>query len=65
MTEQAPTKHRIWAAHCPFRKSGSPVLGTTGSSIQPVIVMTVETWKKLCAEHPTLGTAQFEVGTWD
>jgi hypothetical protein len=50
--------------HCPFRKSGSPVLGTMGSSIQPVVVMTTETWTRLCADVPQLQTTMFEVGAW-
>lgn len=60
----AAVKYRIWAMHCPFRKSGSPVLGTMGSSIQPVVVMTTETWTRLCADVPQLQTTMFEVGAW-
>jgi hypothetical protein len=56
---------RIWAAHCPFRKTGSPVLGTMGSSIKPVVVMTMDTWNKLCADVPALQTMQFEEGTFE
>ena len=56
---------RIWALHCPFRKNGSPVLGTFGARIQPIVMMTMETWKQLCADVPALQTMQFEVGTVD
>ena len=56
---------RIWAMHCPFRKTGSPVLGSMGSSVQPVIVMTLETWQALCQRDPTIQTMPFEVGTYD
>ena len=56
---------RIWVMHCPFRKTGSPVLGSMGSTIQPVVVMTMETWKELCARVPALQTTQFKVGSYD
>ena len=63
LDEQEPPL-RIWAMHCPFRKTDSPVLGTFGASIQPVIIMKMETWKKLCARVPQLQTTHFEVGTY-
>lgn len=56
---------RIWAQHCPFRKNGSPVLGTFGRTIRPVVIMEMVTWNRLCAEVPALQTMQFEVGTID
>lgn len=56
---------RIWVAHCPFRRDGSPVLGTMGSSIETVVVLHSDTWKKLCEEIPALAATQFEVGTFD
>ena len=54
---------RIWAMWCPFRKTGSPVLGSFGATERQVIIIPVESWKKLCAENPGLQTRQFEVGT--
>ena len=60
-----PQPLRIWAAHCPFRKTGSPVLGTMGATVQPVVVMTMATWNRLCADVPALQTMQFEVGTFE
>lgn len=63
--EREKPKYRIWAAHCPFRKSGSPVLGTMGSRIEEVIVIRVETWKRLCEDVPQLQTTLFEVGTFE
>jgi hypothetical protein len=54
---------RIWTLHCPFRKSGSPVVGTMGSSIRTVILIETDMWKRLCEEVPQLQTTQFEVGT--
>jgi hypothetical protein len=54
--------YRIWVAHCPFRKNGAPVLGSFGSTIAPVVVMKIETWKRLCAAIPDLQATQFEVG---
>ena len=61
---EKPT-YRIWATHCPFRKNGSPVLGTMGSTVDGVIVMRVTTWKRLVADVPQLQTMMFEVGTFD
>jgi hypothetical protein len=31
-------KPRIWALHCPFTKTGFPVLGNFGRTIRPVVV---------------------------
>jgi hypothetical protein len=61
--EDAPL-FRMWVAHCPFRRDGSPVLGTMGSRIEPVVVMTTETWKRLCEQVPALQTTEFQVGTF-
>lgn len=55
----------IWVAHCPFRKTGSPVLGTFGRTTRPVVVMTLATWKALCEEVPALAAKQFNVGTFE
>lgn len=62
---KAALPYRIWAAHCPFRKNGTPVLGTMGSGIRTVIVIEADTWKRLCADVPQLQTTQFEVGTFE
>jgi len=53
----------IWAMDCPFRKAGSPVLGTMGSTIRRVIVIEADQWRQLCADVPQLQTTQFNVGT--
>lgn len=62
---EQPKPLRIWATGCAFRKTGSPVLGNMGATIQPVVVMTMATWNELCARVPQLQTMQFEVGTFD
>lgn len=49
----------------PFRKDGTPVVGTMGREIKSVVIMTRETWLKLCKEIPQLGTTKFEIGEWD
>jgi len=49
--------------HCLFKKNGFPSLGTFGASEAPVVIMTLKTWQKLCAEVPALQTMQFEVGS--
>jgi hypothetical protein len=64
-TTKALPKYRMWALHCPFKKSGFPVLGTFGTSEKAVIIMTVETWKRLCADVPQLQTTEFEVGSYE
>jgi hypothetical protein len=65
MAEEQFAKYRIWVTHCPFRKTGSPVLGTFGRDIKPVVIFTMETWNRLCQDVPQLQTTMFEVGTWD
>lgn len=55
-------KYRIWVAHCPFRKNGTPVLGNMGSRIGQVVVFEMKTWTRLCQDVPALATTQFEVG---
>lgn len=54
---------RMWVAECPFRKNGTPVLGNMGARAEPVVVMTTETWRRLCDAVPQLQTTMFEVGT--
>jgi hypothetical protein len=55
----------MFAMHCPFRKSGSPVLGNMGSSVRAVVVFEMSEWQRLCAQVPQLATTQFRVGTYD
>lgn len=64
MSDQEVKAHpiRIWALHCPFSKSGFPVLGSFGSTVRGVVIIPVETWTKLCKEIPDLAARQFEVG---
>ena len=56
---------RIWVMHCPFRKDETPVLGNFGVTTKPVVVMTLETWKRLVTDTPALQTTQFEVGSYE
>lgn len=58
-------KRRIWVMHCPFRKNGTPVLGSFGATTQPVVIFQMATWKKLCEDVPQLQTTQFEVGSFE
>lgn len=60
--EARSSLRKIWVLNCPFTKTGFPVTGTFGRTIQPVVIMTMDTWKKLCADVPQLQTTQFEVG---
>jgi hypothetical protein len=64
ITPESP-KYRIWAAHCPFKKNGFPSLGTFGATVKPVVIMSMETWTRLCKDVPQLQTTQFEVGTYE
>ncbi len=54
--------YRVWVTHCLFKKNGFPSLGTFGASEAPVVIMTMETWTRLCQDIPQLQTTQFEVG---
>ena len=56
---------RIWVMHCPFRKTGSPVLGSFGAKEEVVVIFKIADWKKLCEDVPQLQTTQFEVGSYD
>ena len=58
-------KYRMWVLHCPFRKDGTPVLGSFGASERPVVIIALDTWKTLCADVPQLQTTQFEVGSYE
>lgn len=64
-TPAAPptAQYRMWVAHCPFKKSGFPSLGTFGKEFKPVVIMTMATWEQLCRDVPQLQTTQFEVGS--
>ena len=64
MSDEKP-KYRIWAMHCPFRKTGSPVVGNMGASIKPVVIFEMATWTRLCQDIPALQTTMFEVGSYD
>jgi hypothetical protein len=54
--------YRIWALACPFRKDGTPVLGSFGATIKGVVIIEHATWKRLCDDFPALARANFDVG---
>lgn len=56
-------KFRIWATPMLFKKNGFPSLGSFGASESNVVIMKMETWKRLCVEVPQLQQTEFEVGT--
>lgn len=62
---EAARPFRIWVAECPFRKNGSPVLGSFGARTNTVVIMNWQTWQRLCETVPQLATTQFEVGTYE
>lgn len=57
-------KYRIWALSAPFTKSGWPVVGNFGASVQPVVIMTTETFSRL-VKVPGLEKIVWEVGRID
>lgn len=70
MTEQldpaearAVPNYRIWVTSMLFKKNGFPSLGQFGQRETNVVIMTTETWKRLCQDVPQLQTTQFEVGS--
>ncbi len=68
MTQDSAPEHqpfRMWAMHCPFKKDGFPVLGSFGKTIQPVVILTMTEWNRLCEAVPQLADTQFEVGSYD
>jgi hypothetical protein len=58
-------RFRIWVLPCPFKKDGTPSLGTFGSSVRNVVILPVETWTQLCRENPALASTKFEVGSYE
>lgn len=62
MSDEHAEPFRMFAADCPFRKNGSPVLGNFGGRVRQVIVMEMAEWNRLCAAVPELQTKIFEVG---
>jgi hypothetical protein len=63
--EPAPTPRTMWVMHCPFRKNGSPVVGTMGSTVRTVVIFDIDEWKRLCEEVPHLATTHFRVGSYE
>lgn len=63
--DKEPAVFRIWALECPFRKDGTPVVGSFGRSAQSVVIMTSDTWARLVQEVPQLKTTRFEVGQYE
>lgn len=55
----------VWAGTTAFHTDGAPILGTCGASAERVVVMRVETFKRLVAENRDLATAQFNIGEMD
>lgn len=57
--------YRIWTLDAPFDKDGVPVMGTVGRSVERVVVIRSQTFRRMIAEHPSLRTAAYEVGSYD
>ena len=53
----------MFAMHCPFRKTGSPVVGNMGATVRQVVLFEMAEWQRLCEQVPQLATTQFRVGT--
>lgn len=65
MSDEQKKPYRVWSIEAPFRSDGSPVVGTFGKSIRPVVIMESDTFKRLVKEHSSLATAHFEVGSFE
>lgn len=65
MSAEPTTPLRIWILPCPFRKDGSPSLGTFGSKVRNVVIIPAETWTKLVEQNHALAATQFEVGSYE
>jgi hypothetical protein len=65
MSEREKPRFRIWALACPFKKDGTPSLGTFGRTIRNVVIVPVETWTQLCRENPGMSATRFEVGSYE
>jgi hypothetical protein len=69
--QEAPTTPAkpitLWSIACPFRKTGSPVVGTMGTSIRDVVVMEADEWKRMLRLIPAdvLEKTQFNVGSYE
>ena len=63
LSELPPNAPTIYVMQGPARKDGSPVLGNFGARIGEFVIMDVATWKRLCADHPTLAQTKFRVGS--
>lgn len=59
-----PEVFRMWGLACPFNKKGFPVMGSFGSRVQNVVVMTTAEWTRLCKAVPQLQITKFNVGTY-
>lgn len=57
--------YTIWVDVCAFRKDGTPITGNIGSSVRRVVIIESETWNRLVADVPRLGTTNFRVGTFE
>lgn len=62
MSDEA--KIKLIVAHCPYRKNGSPVLGSFGATIKPVVLFELDEWKRLCKLVPALADMEFDVGSF-
>lgn len=65
MSKHETQPYRLWSLDAPFRKNGTPVIGTMGSSVRRVVVMEAATFQRMVKEYPALATARFEVGSYD
>ena len=56
--------YTVWATAAPFRKNGTPIVGNVGSSIESVVIMKADTFKRLVNE-PGLAQVEWRLGTFE
>jgi hypothetical protein len=57
--------YAIFVGTTTLDKKGAPYLGTRGVSTDRVIVIRSAVWRRLVADHPSLASANFNVGELD
>lgn len=55
-----PKPYRIWFATTPFRRNGTPVVGSSGSSLRRVGIIDGDEFSRLLTDFPALKDVKFE-----
>jgi hypothetical protein len=52
--------YRVYFASTPFRKEGTPVVGSAGSTVRRVVIIEGEEFHRLMTDFPALKDVKFE-----